>query len=95
MDERDRATILMGFLFFILFVLVYVLYRLVTDPPAETHPRSVRLLRWIGYPKFFDPLLAKPLTKREKIGWLLFFLVLVLGILFVQLTGLGVGRHGI
>jgi hypothetical protein len=93
--EMDTASILMGFLFFILLVLVYALYRLVTDPPAEVHAPSARLLRWIGYPKFFDPLLAKPLTKREKIGWLLFFLILVLGILFVQLTGLGVERHGI
>lgn len=91
----DTGTILIAFGFLILGVLVYALYRLLTDPVPEVDPRSARLLRWIGYPKFLDSLLAKPLTKREKIGWLLFFLILVLGILFTQLTGLGVGRHGL
>ena len=93
--DTVTGTILVGFLFLVVFVLIYAMYRLATDPPAEVHPRSARLLRWVGYPKFFDPLLAKPLTKREKIGWLLFLLVVVLGILFTQLTGWGTGRHGI
>jgi hypothetical protein len=91
----DTGTIIIAFEFLILGVLVYALYRLLTDTGTEVDPRSVRLLRWIGYPKLFDPLLAKPITKREKIGWLLFFLILVVGVLFTQLTGLGVGRHGI
>jgi hypothetical protein len=91
----DTGTIIIAFEVLILGVLVYALYRLLTDPGTEVNPRSARLLRWIGYPKSFGPLLAKPLTKREKIGWLLFFLILVLGVLFTQLTGLGVGRHGI
>ena len=92
MDDKDMATILMGFLFFILLVLVYALYRLVSDPPQQLDDRSIRIGRLLGMPKFFAPIFAKPLTRREKIGWLIFFLVLVLGVLFTQITGLGAGR---
>ena len=91
----DIGTLVFAFGFLVLGVLIYAIFRLLTDPPTDVHPRSARLLRWIGYPKFLDPLLAKPLTKREKVGWLVFFVILVLGILFTQLTGLGVGRHGL
>jgi hypothetical protein len=79
----DIGTILIAFGFLILGVLlVYVLYRLLTDPTPEVDPRSARLLRWLGNPKFFDPIFAKPLTKREKFGWLLFFVIAVLAIIF-------------
>jgi hypothetical protein len=89
----DTGTILIGFLFFALFIGVYALYRLLSDPPPQLDDRSVRIARFLGQPKFLDPIFAKPLTKREKIGWLIYLLILVLGLLFTQFTGLGAGRH--
>jgi hypothetical protein len=86
----DMAIIAIGFGFLLL--LTYVLYRLLSDESPKLDERSVKAGRLMGMPKFFAPIFAKPLTKREKIGWLVFLVILVLGVLFTRLTGLGAGR---
>lgn len=86
----DMAIISIGFGFLIL--LIYVLYRLLSEESPELDERSVKEGESLGIPKFFGPIFAKPLTKREKIGWLVFLVILVIGVLFTRLTGLGSGR---
>ena len=83
----------MGLLFLVLLIGIYALYRLVTDPPPKLEERSLQIGRFLGQPKILDPIFAKALTRRETIGWLVFFLILIAGVLFTQFTGLGTGRH--
>jgi hypothetical protein len=61
----------------------YAVFRLWRDPRPQNLPmRSQRFARFMLFPRFFDPLLAKPLTRREKLGWLLFLLIAVLAVVF-------------
>ena len=66
--------------------MLYVLFRLWRDPrPQNIFGESQRLARSMGTPKLLDALLARPLTRREKPGWLLVLIVMVLA---VVLTGI-------
>jgi hypothetical protein len=89
----DTTTLLFMFGFFVLLVLIYVLYHLLSDQPQSLDERSGKMGKSLGMPKVFAPIFAKPLTRREKIGWLVVFVILALGALFTRLTGLGAGRH--
>lgn len=71
------GTILFAFGLFVSLVLVYVVYRLLTDPPEPLEERSESLRRFTGIPHFFSSIFAKRLTKREKVGWLLYFVILL------------------
>ena len=65
--------------------LCYAVIRLWREPPPQgMPPASQRLARLVGIPKLFDGLVAKPLTGREKLGWLAFFVIAVVAVL---LTG--------
>lgn len=67
--------------------LIYAVVRLRREPPpAAVVPRAQHLARLVLFPKLFDGLLARPMTKREMYGWLVFAVVLVLAIV---LTGGG------
>ncbi len=72
-------------LYFALIVgaLVYAVIRLLREPPPrDVSPRAQRLARLAGFPKLFDGLLARPMTRREKVGWLVFVIVLALAVAF-------------
>lgn len=64
-------------------VLVFVVVRLHREPPPENlSPRAQRLARWAGAPSIFDGLLARPMTKREIFGWIVFALVALGAVVF-------------
>jgi hypothetical protein len=83
-------TIVVGFCALVLGVAVYAVVRLLQEPRSELDPRSQRLARLFLYPRFFDPLLAKALTRRELVGWLIVAIVMVGAIAFTLITGVGV-----
>lgn len=89
MSEGETLAVFLVFVVFILLLLIYFCYRLLTDPPEPLDERSVKLARSLGAPKFFLPIFAKQLTKREKWGWVLFLLILLLGMAFTRITELG------
>jgi len=69
------------FAMLVLGALIYTVIRLHREPPnADT--RAQRLARFAGFPSLFDGLLARPMTRREKMGWLVFGVVVVLAISF-------------
>lgn len=81
----EIAIALIAFGVLVVGVFVYAVVQLWREPPSEDlSARSQRLARFAGFPRFFDNLLAKSLTIREKLGWLLFFVIAVLAII---LTG--------
>ena len=68
--------------------LVYAVLRLLREPPPrDAVPRAQRLARLMGIPTLFDGLLARPLTRREKLGWL------VVGVLIALAVALTPGRR--
>ena len=88
--SMEIETILFAFGVFIVGVLIYVVYRLASDPRPDVEARSARIARWFGYPRFFDPLFAMPLTKREKIGWLIVVVIMISAFVFDHVTGTSV-----
>jgi hypothetical protein len=79
-------TVLIG-LFFTLVVgtFAYTIFRLWRGKePGQLDPMSQKLARVTGYPRFFDPLLARSMTSREKWGW---GLVLAIAIVAIVFTG--------
>jgi hypothetical protein len=63
--------------------LVYTIIRLWREPPPQdVSPKAQRLARLSGFPKLFDGLLARPMTRREIFGWLLYAIILVLAVTF-------------
>jgi len=72
-------------------VIFYTIARLWHEPHDNLDEKSTRLARFFLYPKLFDPLLAKPLSRREKFGWFIVFLVAVAAIALSKYLGLG--RH--
>jgi hypothetical protein len=69
---------------------VYALIRLMNEPRTGLDPRSQRFARAFGYPRLLDPLLTKPMARREKFGWFIVLAVMVGAIAFTLLTGIGV-----
>jgi hypothetical protein len=91
MDAIEWAVVGgMGLL--ILAALVYAIVRLMHEPRTGLDQRSTRLARLFLYPRFLDPLLAKPMTGREKIGWLIVVALMVAAVVFTAVTGIGVRR---
>ncbi len=83
--STEIAVALIAFALLVVGAITYVVVRLWREPPAQgLCEQSQRLSRFAGFPKLFDSLLAKSLTNREKLGWLLFFVIAVLAII---LTG--------
>lgn len=81
----EIAVALVVFALLVIGALTYAVVQLWREPPSQDLSEwSQRLARFAGFPKFFDNLLAKSLTIREKLGWLLFFVIAVLAII---LTG--------
>jgi len=76
-------SVLGGMAVLIVGCLVYAVVRLRSEPRTDPDPRSQRVARVLLYPRLFDPLLAKRLSSREKIGWLV---VLVVAAAAVVLT---------
>lgn len=71
------------FAMLVLGALIYTVIRLHREPPPpNADPRAQRLARLAGFPSLFDGLLAHPMTRREKIGWLVFGVVVVLAVSF-------------
>ena len=60
--------------------------------PSTWTPRQ-RMLAWLffGVP-FIAALFGRKLTKREIIGWAIFFAILAAGVAFQHITCLGLGR---
>ena len=85
-------TVVLGFGALVVAAAVYAVLRLMQEPRGELDPRSQRLARLFLYPKLLDPLLAKPLTRREKLGWLIVALAMLAAIAFTLVTGIGVRR---
>jgi uncharacterized PurR-regulated membrane protein YhhQ (DUF165 family) len=71
----------------VLGVFFYIIARLLHEPHNNLDERSKRLARFFLYPRLFDPLLAKPLTRREKIGWLIVLLVAIAAIAISNYLG--------
>jgi hypothetical protein len=69
--------------------LVYILIRLTNEPRTNLDPKSQRLARLLLYPRFLDPLLAKPMSRREKLGWLIVLALIAGAVAFTSLTGIG------
>jgi hypothetical protein len=61
---------------------VYALIRSERDANSDIDPRSARLARLALLPHFFDPLVARPLKRREIIGFLVLVAVMVAAIAF-------------
>jgi len=79
--EIDIAVGLFGLL--VAGAFLYAAFSLWKQPPAgNLDPRSQRLLRATGTPRLFDSLFARPLTTREKWGWAIVMLIIVLAIVF-------------
>jgi hypothetical protein len=91
MDAFELAVI-GGFLLLIVCVLVYAIIRLAREPHTGLDQRSTRLARLFLYPRFLDPLLAKPMTGREKAGWVLVIALMVAAAIFTLYTGIGIRR---
>ena len=82
MELSDDILIALWFAF-ICGVLAYVVFRLKrSSQPEDLDPQSQRMSRMFGAPRLFDPLLARPMTSREKWGWVLFFVIAVAAIVF-------------
>ena len=91
MDPIEWAIVrVMGLL--VLGTLAYGIVRLMHEPRTELDERSTRLARLFLYPRFLDPLLAKHMTSREKIGWLVVIILMIAAIAFTLTTGIGVRR---
>jgi len=89
MDAIEWAVI-GGFLLLIVCASVYAIIRLAREPRAGLDQRSTRLARLFLYPRFLDPLLAKPMTGREKLGWVAVGALMVAAVVFTLYTGIGV-----
>ena len=80
-EDADWAIALFGLV--VLCALIYAIYRLSRDPPPNNlSRRSQTIARIFGVPKLFDALFARPLTRREKLGWLVFAVIVVLAVVF-------------
>jgi hypothetical protein len=85
MVEDDLTFALFGLWgAFVLCVIAFVIYRSRRDPPppADLSETSKVIARITGFPKLFDGLVARPMTGREKLGWLIVVVVMVLAALF-------------
>ena len=81
--ETDIAILIGIFIALVLGVMGYALFRLVrSKEQSEIDPKSQSLARAVGAPKFFDPLLARPMTSREKWGWLVFVVITLAAVAF-------------
>jgi hypothetical protein len=81
----EVAIALIAFALLVIGALVYTVVQLWRKPqPEDLSLPAQKLARFMGFPRFFDGLLAKALSKREKLGWLLFFVIAALAI---ALTG--------
>ena len=91
MDAIEWAVI-GGLFLLIVCALVYTIIRLAREPHTGLDQRSTRLARLFLYPRFFDPLFAKPMTVREKAGWLVVVALMIAAVVFTLYTGIGVRR---
>jgi hypothetical protein len=83
-------SVVVGMAVLVLGCLVYAVVRLMNEPRAGLDPKSQRLARLLLYPSFLDPLLARPMSRREKLGWLIVLAVMVGAVAFALFTGTGV-----
>ena len=79
-----------GMALLVLGCLFYAVLRLMDAPRTGLEPRSQRLARAFLYPRFLDPLLARPMSRREKVGWLIVLAVMVAAVAFTSFTSIGV-----
>ena len=81
--ETDIAILIGLFFALVIGSLAYAIFRLVRSKEySRLDPKSQSLARAVGAPKLFDPLLARPMTSREKWGWLVFLVMTVAAIAF-------------
>ncbi len=81
--EAEIAVALGLFALLVIGAMTYALVKLWREPPPQkVSPRSQKLARLVGLPKLFDGLVARPLTRREKFGWLLFALIAFVAVVF-------------
>lgn len=73
-------SVILGVVVLIIGCLVYAWLRLLDDPGPDLDPTSRRLARALGYPKLLEPLFARPMSSREKFGWLIVAAVIVVAI---------------
>jgi hypothetical protein len=85
-------TVIGGMVLLVVCVLLYALVRLAREPRTGLDQRSTRLARLFLYPRFLDPLLAKPMTGREKAGWAVVVALMLAAVVFTLYTGIGVRR---
>jgi hypothetical protein len=83
-------SVVVGMAVLVLGCLAYAVVRLMNEPRTGLDPKSQRLARAFLYPRFLDPLLARPMSRREKIGWLIVLAVMVAAVAFTLITGIGV-----
>ena len=69
-------SVVLGLATLIVGCLVYAAIRLLNAPHTGLDSNSQRLTRWFGYPRFLQPLLARPMSRREKLGWLIVAVVI-------------------
>ncbi len=63
--------------------LLYTIVRLFNEPPPKNiSPKAQRLARLFGTPKLLDGLFARPMTGREKIGWVVFAFIVLVSVVF-------------
>lgn len=60
--------------------LVYALWRLNREPRTGLNQRSTRIARILLLPRLFDPMVAKPLVRRELIGVVVLLVLMVVAV---------------
>jgi hypothetical protein len=52
------------------------------NPNFAISLRGQRLARFFGYPRFMDGMLARPMTSREMLGWVVVAIIVLLAVVF-------------
>lgn len=73
-------SVISGMVVLIMGCLVYAWIRLLDDARRDLDPKSQRLARALGYPRLLDPLFARPMSAREKFGWITVAVVIVVAV---------------
>lgn len=63
--------------------LAFIIVRLRREPPPEKLSSGAQqLARQAGFPSLFDGLLARHMTKREILGWVIFAFLVIVAVAF-------------
>lgn len=69
-----------GFGSLVVGTLCYTVLRLAREPRGPLNENAAKFARVLGFPKVFDPLIAKPLSHREVAGAVIVAVLMVAGV---------------